>query len=69
MRRMQPFETGDPYLAQTLAEYSQSLAETGWFSSVSVRPRLETAQELTIAPSGGGDPWWSEATASQPERP
>ncbi|OJA04508.1 autotransporter assembly complex family protein [Halomonas sp. QHL1] len=69
LRRMQPFERGDPYLAQALADYNQSLAETGWFSSVSVRPRLETAQELTIAPSGGGDPWWSEATASQPERP
>ncbi len=69
LRRMQPFEQGDPYLAQSLAEYNQSLAETGWFSSVSVRPRLETAQELTIAPSGGGARWWSEATASQPERP
>ncbi len=69
LRRMQPFERGDPYLAQTLADYNQSLAETGWFSSVSVRPSLQTAQELTIAPSGGGDPWWSEATASQPERP
>lgn len=69
LHRMQPFEQGAPYLAQTLAEYNQSLAETGWFSSVSVRPRLETAQELTIAPAGGGDPWWNEATASQPERP
>ncbi|OZT74952.1 autotransporter assembly complex protein TamA [Vreelandella boliviensis] len=69
LRRMQPYEQGDPYLARTLAEYNQSLAETGWFSSVSVRPRLETAQELTVAPFGGGDPWWSEATASQPKRP
>ena len=69
LQRIQPFHQGDPYLAQSLAEYNQALAETGWFSSVSVRPRLETAQELTIAPSGGGDPWWSEATASQPERP
>lgn len=69
LRRMQPFEPGDPYLAQTLADYNRSLAETGWFSSVSVRPRLETAQELVISPPGGGAPWWSEATASQPERP
>lgn len=67
--QMQSFERGDPYLAQSLAEYSQSLSETGWFSSVSVRPRLATAQELTLAPSGGGDPWWNEATASQPPRP
>lgn len=69
LRNMQPFETGEPYLAETVAEYNQRLAETRWFSSVSVRPRLETAQELTIAPPGGGDAWWSEATASQPERP
>lgn len=69
LQRIQPFETGDPYLAEALAEYNQRLAETGWFSSVSVRPRLETAQELTIAPTGGGAPWWTEATASQPERP
>ena len=69
LRRMQLFEPGDPYLAQTLADYNRSLAETGWFSSVSVRPRLETAQELVISPPGGGAPWWSEATASQPERP
>ena len=69
LREMQTFEAGDPYLAESLARYNQRLAETGWFSSVSVRPRLETAQELTIAPPGGGDPWWSEATASQPQRP
>ncbi|XQU07277.1 autotransporter assembly complex protein TamA [Halomonas sp. LY9] len=69
LREMQTFEAGDPYLAESLARYNQRLAETGWFSSVSVRPRLETAQELTIAPPSGGDPWWSEATASQPQRP
>lgn len=69
LRRIQPFEAGDPYLAEDLARYNQRLSETGWFSSVSVRPRLETAQELVIAPPGGGDAWWSEATASQPERP
>lgn len=69
LRRIQPFEAGDPYLAENLARYNQRLGETGWFRSVSVRPRLETAQELVIAPPGGGDPWWSEATASQPERP
>nr|WP_298056121.1 autotransporter assembly complex family protein [uncultured Halomonas sp.] len=69
LRRLQPFETGEPYLAETLAEYNQRLAETGWFSSVSVRPRLETAQALTIAPPSGSDPWWREATATQPQRP
>lgn len=69
LRQMQTFETGAPYLAESLARYNQRLAETGWFSSVSVRPRLETAQELTIAPFAGGAPWWNEATASQPQRP
>ncbi|MGM0857176.1 MAG: autotransporter assembly complex protein TamA [Pseudomonadota bacterium] len=69
LQRMRTFDVGDPYLAESLARYNQRLAETGWFSSVSVTPRLETAQELTIAPTGGGDPWWTSATASQPERP
>lgn len=69
LQRMRPFDVGDPYLAESLARYNQQLAETGWFSSVSVTPRLETAQELTISPTGGGDPWWTSATASQPERP
>jgi len=68
LRKMQTFRAGEPYLAESLARYNQRLAETGWFSSVSVRPRLETAQELTIAPPSGGSPWWNEATASQPER-
>ncbi|PRY65621.1 autotransporter secretion outer membrane protein TamA [Vreelandella songnenensis] len=69
LQNMQTFETNDPYLAESLATYNQRLAETGWFRSVTVRPRLETAQELTITPPSGGDPWWSEATASQPVRP
>lgn len=68
LRQMQTFEAGDPYLAESLARYNQRLAETGWFRSVTVRPRLETAQELSIAPPSGGDPWWTEATASQPQR-
>ncbi|MDP3534568.1 MAG: autotransporter assembly complex family protein [Halomonas sp.] len=68
LRQMQTFEAGDPYLAESLARYNQRLAETGWFRSVTVRPRLETAQELSIAPPSGGDPWWNEATASQPQR-
>ncbi|MBZ5487878.1 outer membrane protein assembly factor [Halomonas aquamarina] len=69
LQNMQTYETNDPYLAESLATYNQRLAETGWFRSVTVRPRLETAQELTITPLSGGDPWWSEATASQPVRP
>ncbi|SDN10415.1 autotransporter assembly complex protein TamA [Vreelandella arcis] len=69
LQRMRPFRVGEPYLAESLARYNQRLAETDWFSSVSVTPRLKTAQELTLSPVGGGDPWWVSATESQPERP
>lgn len=69
LQNLQTYEEDEPYLAESLATYNQRLAETGWFRSVTVRPRLETAQELTITPPGGGDPWFSEATASQPARP
>lgn len=69
LRKMQTFEAGDPYLSESIALYNQRLAETRWFSSVSVRPRLDTAQELTMSPPTGGSPWWDEATASQPPRP
>ena len=69
LQNLQTYEDDEPYLAESLATYNQRLAETGWFRSVTVRPRLETAQELTITPQGGGDPWFSEATATQPTRP
>ncbi|XAW61215.1 autotransporter assembly complex family protein [Halomonas sp. Bachu 37] len=61
LKRMQTFETGEPYLASELARYNQRLGETGWFSSVSVRPRLETAHELVIS-EPDKSPWWEEAT-------
>lgn len=67
--QMQTFEAGEPYLAESIARYNQRLAETEWFSSVTVRPRLETARELTLSPPTGSSPWWNEATASQPQRP
>nr|WP_312845187.1 autotransporter assembly complex family protein [Halomonas populi] len=69
LQNLQTYEDDEPYLATSLATYNQRLAETGWFRSVTVRPRLETAQELTITPHGGGDPWFNEATATQPTRP
>jgi translocation and assembly module TamA len=69
LQQMRTYEEDEPYLAESLARFNQRLAETGWFSSVSVKPRLETAQELTLAPPGGGDPWWVSATESQPKRP
>ncbi|MFG6666562.1 autotransporter assembly complex family protein [Halomonas sp. HNIBRBA4712] len=67
--QIRDFDTGDPYLAESIARYNQRLGETRWFRSVTVRPRLQTAQELVIAPSGGGAAWYDSATASQPQRP
>ncbi|MGP9796058.1 autotransporter assembly complex protein TamA [Halomonas sp. 86] len=70
LHNMQTYENNDPYLAESLASYTQRLVETGWFRSVSIRPRLTTAQELVVAPpEGGASPWWESATASQPKRP
>lgn len=69
LQQMRTYQEDEPYLAESLARFNQRLAETGWFSSVSVKPRLETAQELAIAPPGGGAAWWESATESQPKRP
>ncbi|WP_442908603.1 autotransporter assembly complex protein TamA [Halomonas sp. S3-1-8] len=69
LKQMQGFEPGDPYLAESIALYNQRLGETRWFRSVTVRPRLQTAQELVVTPSGGGAAWYDSATASQPKRP
>ena len=40
LRRMAPFDPNDRYLATDVARYSQRLGDSGWFRSVSVRPRL-----------------------------
>ncbi|WP_434985697.1 autotransporter assembly complex protein TamA [Vreelandella zhaodongensis] len=74
LHKMQTFEAGEPYLAESLALYSQRLAQTGWFSSVSVRPRLDIARELTLDAPTHGATWWDEVTGTQaaelqPQRP
>ncbi|RAR60315.1 translocation and assembly module TamA [Onishia taeanensis] len=63
MRRMLPFASGDPYLAGQLAQYNQRLSQSNWFSSISVRPRLDTASDLALEPPSGRSlsPWWQEA--------
>lgn len=67
LQNIRSFEIGQPYLAEAIAQYNQRLAETGWFRSVAVRPRLESTQELVVsAPPSGQGTWWQEAT---PERP
>nr|WP_311881935.1 autotransporter assembly complex family protein [Halomonas piscis] len=67
LESMRTFEPGKPYLARSIAEYNQRLAETGWFGSVMVRPRLDSAKELAMAPSDGSQSWWHRTTETQPQ--
>nr|WP_228578798.1 autotransporter assembly complex family protein [Halomonas sp.] len=71
LRNLAPFEPGDPYLAGQVALYAQRLGQTNWFSSVSVRPRLDARRELAIAPPTLG--WWNmvatEGEAALPQAP
>nr|WP_232230373.1 autotransporter assembly complex family protein [Halomonas sp. 1513] len=60
LRRMLPFEPGDPYLAGDIARYNQRLGQSNWFSSMSVRPRVGGDTSLALdAPAGPG--WWQQA--------
>lgn len=63
LRMMLPFASGDPYLAGQLALYNQRLSQSNWFSSISVRPRLDAASGLALEPPSGRapSPWWQEA--------
>lgn len=61
LKAIRTFDTGEPYQARSIAEYNQRLAETGWFSSVMVRPRFDSIQELALAPSEGTQNWWNRA--------
>ncbi|MBZ9538159.1 outer membrane protein assembly factor [Modicisalibacter tunisiensis] len=56
-----PFATGEPYLADSLAEYNQRLGQTGWFRSIGVRPQIERTQPVALAHRG----WW-EAVDHRP---
>lgn len=40
LRNMLTFASGDPYLSGELARYNRRLGQTGWFGSITVRPRL-----------------------------
>lgn len=46
LRNLLPFQTGEHYDAESVAEMNRRLAETGWFSSVMVAPDWEAAQKL-----------------------
>jgi len=71
LRNIAPFEPGQPYLAGQVALYAQRLGQTNWFSSVSVRPRLDARRELALAPPTVG--WWNavatEGEAALPQVP
>lgn len=54
LRNMLPFDPGDPYLAGELAVYNQRLSQTGWFRSISVRPRIASAASVAQANRN----WW-----------
>ncbi|MDX5377720.1 MAG: autotransporter assembly complex protein TamA [Halomonas sp.] len=71
LRNLAPFEPGQPYRAGQVALYAQRLGQTNWFSSVSVRPRLDARRELALAPPTLG--WWNvvetEGDAALPRVP
>ena len=71
LRNLAPFEPGEPYLASDVALYAQRLGQTNWFSSVSVRPRLDARRELALAPPTLG--WWNivetQGEANLPQGP
>lgn len=57
LKNLVPFEPGAPYLASDVAKLSQSLAQTEWFGSVSVRPRLGS-NDLALPPQALG--FWNQ---------
>jgi translocation and assembly module TamA len=65
LEAMRTFDTGEPYLARSIAEYNQRLAETGWFRSVMVRPRFDSIQELALTSSEGTQNWWDRAAIAR----
>ena len=71
LRNLAPFEPGEPYLASEVARYAQRLGQTNWFSSVSVRPRLDSRRQLALAAPTLG--WWNavatEGEAALPQGP
>lgn len=60
LRRMLTFEPGEPYLAGEIARYNQRLAQSNWFSSISVRPQVGGAQALALDTAGHSG-WWQQA--------
>lgn len=57
LKNLVPFSPGDPYFAGDVAKLSQNLAQTRWFGSVSVRPRLDLGG-VALPPQGPG--FWNQ---------
>ncbi|MCM2971352.1 autotransporter assembly complex protein TamA [Larsenimonas suaedae] len=53
LRAMMPFHEGEYYETNDLATYNQRLSQMGWFKSITVAPRLDTAEEDTTIASPG----------------
>lgn len=65
LENLVPFSAGDPYLAADVARLSQGLAQTRWFGSISVRPRLDQGG-LALPPQGPG--FWNQLDVEGIER-
>ncbi|WP_213994684.1 autotransporter assembly complex family protein [Arsukibacterium sp.] len=48
MQSLIPFKPGDPYLASELGEFNQTLANTNWFSSISIEGDTEQIDDYTL---------------------
>tara|TARA_R110002126_G_scaffold15185_12_gene62533 strand:- start:7319 stop:9031 length:1713 start_codon:yes stop_codon:yes gene_type:complete len=48
MQALIPFEPGQPYLASELGEFNQTLANTNWFSSISIEGDTEQITDYTL---------------------
>ena len=48
MQSMIPFKPGQPYLASELGEFNQTMANTNWFSSISIEGDTEQINNYTL---------------------
>lgn len=63
LRNMLPFDPGDPYLAGELALYNQRLSRTGWFRSISIRPRMQSVPPSLVQAHRN---WWDAVDFAHP---
>lgn len=48
MQSLIPFQPGQPYLASELGEFNQAMANTNWFSSISIEGDTEHIDDFTL---------------------